>query len=125
MIEFPLDPVLAKVLIASIKFGCSDEILTIVSLLSSSAPRGLFYRPRVSIQSATSYFLLYKVCLREKSRPWPMKEKRDSINQKATIARFWQCIMSVKKMVTQIRGVVTISFRAKQLEKRRLRFSCE
>ena len=68
MIEFPLDPVLAKVLIASIKFGCSDEILTIVSLLSSSAPRGLFYRPRVSIQSTTSYFLLYKILFKGKKQ---------------------------------------------------------
>ena len=34
MAEFPLDPQMAKMLIASPEFRCSDEILTIVSMLS-------------------------------------------------------------------------------------------
>jgi len=43
MVEFPLDPALSKMLIASVDMGCSTEILTIVSMLSVPA---LFYRPK-------------------------------------------------------------------------------
>eukprot|EP01027_Heterolobosea_sp_BB2_P018965 GEZU01026652.1.p1 GENE.GEZU01026652.1~~GEZU01026652.1.p1 ORF type:complete len:1165 (+),score=380.96 GEZU01026652.1:84-3578(+) len=43
MAEFPLEPPLSKMLIASVDFGCSDEILTIVSMLSVQT---IFYRPK-------------------------------------------------------------------------------
>jgi ATP-dependent RNA helicase DHX8/PRP22 len=34
MAEFPLDPNLSKMLLTSIDLGCSDEIITIVAMLS-------------------------------------------------------------------------------------------
>ena len=34
MVEFPLDPTLAKMLIMGSQMGCSAEVLTIVSMLS-------------------------------------------------------------------------------------------
>lgn len=34
MAEFPLEPQLAKMMLTSVDFGCSDEIITIVSMLS-------------------------------------------------------------------------------------------
>lgn len=43
MAEFPLDPPLSKALIASVDLGCSDEVLTIISMLSA---QNIFYRPR-------------------------------------------------------------------------------
>jgi pre-mRNA-splicing factor ATP-dependent RNA helicase DHX38/PRP16 len=43
MIEFPLDPPLSKMLIASVNMECSAEILIIVSMLSVPA---IFYRPK-------------------------------------------------------------------------------
>ena len=43
MVEFPLDPPLSKMLIISCDLGCSDEILTIVSMLSVPA---IFFRPK-------------------------------------------------------------------------------
>ena len=43
MAEFPLDPSLSKMLITSVAMGCSEEILTIVSMLSV---QNVFYRPR-------------------------------------------------------------------------------
>ena len=43
MAQFPLDPSLAKMLITSEGLGCSDEVLTIVSMLSVP---GIFYRPK-------------------------------------------------------------------------------
>ena len=43
MAEFPLEPNLSKMLLLSVDLGCSDEILTITSLLSVENP---FYRPR-------------------------------------------------------------------------------
>ena len=43
MAEFPLEPQLSKILIQSTHLGCSDEILTIVSMLSVQS---IFYRPK-------------------------------------------------------------------------------
>ena len=43
MAEFPLEPSLSKMLIVSYDLGCSDEILTIVAMLSVENP---FYRPK-------------------------------------------------------------------------------
>ena len=46
MAEFPLEPQLSKMLIQSVHLGCSDEVLTIVSMLSV---QNVFYRPKVGI----------------------------------------------------------------------------
>jgi pre-mRNA-splicing factor ATP-dependent RNA helicase DHX38/PRP16 len=43
MVEFPLDPPLSKILIMSERFGCSNEIITIVSMLSVPS---IFFRPK-------------------------------------------------------------------------------
>eukprot|EP01105_Mastigella_eilhardi_P000181 TRINITY_DN101_c0_g3_i1.p1 TRINITY_DN101_c0_g3~~TRINITY_DN101_c0_g3_i1.p1 ORF type:complete len:1235 (-),score=354.36 TRINITY_DN101_c0_g3_i1:95-3310(-) len=43
MAEFPLEPPLSKMLISSVEMGCSDEILTVVAMLSV---QNVFYRPR-------------------------------------------------------------------------------
>ncbi|KAJ1634653.1 Asp-Glu-Ala-His box polypeptide 8, isoform CRA_d [Pavlovales sp. CCMP2436] len=43
MAEFPLEPPLSKVLIASTDLGCSEEALTIVAMLSVG---NIFYRPK-------------------------------------------------------------------------------
>ena len=43
MAEFPLDPPVSKMLIASVDLGCSEEILTIIGMLSA---QNIFYRPR-------------------------------------------------------------------------------
>ena len=43
MVEFPLDPPLSKILIMSEKYGCSAEIITIVSMLSVPS---IFFRPK-------------------------------------------------------------------------------
>lgn len=43
MSQFPLDPMLSKMLLASVDLGCSEEILTIVSMLGVQS---IFYRPK-------------------------------------------------------------------------------
>ena len=43
MAEFPLEPALSKMLILSVDLGCSEEILTIVAMLSV---QNVFYRPK-------------------------------------------------------------------------------
>ncbi|KAJ8702089.1 DEAH-box ATP-dependent RNA helicase prp22 [Pleurotus ostreatus] len=43
MADFPMEPPLAKMLIASVELGCSDEILSIVAMLSVQT---VFYRPK-------------------------------------------------------------------------------
>lgn len=42
MVEFPLDPPLSKMLVFSASLGCSEEVMTIVSILSVPA---IFFRP--------------------------------------------------------------------------------
>ena len=49
MAEFPLEPNLSKMLIKSAELQCSDEILTIVSMLSV---QNVFYRPKEKQQLA-------------------------------------------------------------------------
>ncbi|KAL1955521.1 hypothetical protein VTO42DRAFT_8475 [Malbranchea cinnamomea] len=49
MADFPMEPALAKVLIASVDMGCSDEMLTIVAMLSV---QNVFYRPKEKQQQA-------------------------------------------------------------------------
>jgi pre-mRNA-splicing factor ATP-dependent RNA helicase DHX16 len=44
MAEFPMDPMMAKCLIASEKYMCSSEVLTILSMLSIGS--SVFYRPK-------------------------------------------------------------------------------
>lgn len=43
MAEFPLEPQLSKILIASVDLGCAEEILTVVAMLSVEQ---IFYRPK-------------------------------------------------------------------------------
>lgn len=49
MAEFPLEPQLAKMILTSVDLGCSEEIITIVSMLSV---QNVFYRPREKQQLA-------------------------------------------------------------------------
>ncbi|KAL8920039.1 MAG: hypothetical protein Q9208_006494 [Pyrenodesmia sp. 3 TL-2023] len=49
MADFPMDPALAKSLIFSVDMGCSDEMLSIVSMLSVQT---VFYRPKEKQQQA-------------------------------------------------------------------------
>ncbi|CAL4907996.1 unnamed protein product [Urochloa decumbens] len=44
MAELPLDPMLAKAIVASERYGCSEEMLTVASMLS--AGNAVFYRPK-------------------------------------------------------------------------------
>jgi len=43
MAEFPLEPPLSKMLLSSVSLGCSDEILTVVAMLSVET---VFHRPK-------------------------------------------------------------------------------
>ena len=49
MADFPMEPSLAKVLIYSVEQSCSDEMLTIVAMLSVPS---IFYRPKEKQQQA-------------------------------------------------------------------------
>lgn len=43
MSQFPLDPMLSKMLLASVDLGCSDEVLTVVAMLGV---QNVFFRPK-------------------------------------------------------------------------------
>uniref|UniRef100_M4B262 RNA helicase n=1 Tax=Hyaloperonospora arabidopsidis (strain Emoy2) TaxID=559515 RepID=M4B262_HYAAE len=44
MAEFPLDPMMSKALLASEKFGCVEEVMTVCAMLSVN--NSIFYRPK-------------------------------------------------------------------------------
>ncbi len=44
MAEFPLEPMHSKALLASEKYKCSDDIITILSMLTVG--NSIFYRPK-------------------------------------------------------------------------------
>ncbi|KMS98634.1 hypothetical protein BVRB_3g070320 [Beta vulgaris subsp. vulgaris] len=44
MAEFPLDPMLSKMIVASEKYKCSEEVITIAAMLSIG--NSIFYRPK-------------------------------------------------------------------------------
>lgn len=46
MADFPMDPALAKSLIESAALGCSEEMLTIVAMISGTQTQQIFYRPK-------------------------------------------------------------------------------
>ncbi|XP_070581669.1 pre-mRNA-splicing factor ATP-dependent RNA helicase DHX16-like [Ptychodera flava] len=50
MAEFPVDPMLSKMILASEKYQCSQEILTITAMLSVNS--AIFYRPKDKIVHA-------------------------------------------------------------------------
>lgn len=50
MAEFPVDPMLSKMIIASEKYGCTEEILSITAMLSVN--NAIFYRPKDKIVHA-------------------------------------------------------------------------
>lgn len=49
MADFPMEPSLAKVLIASVELGCTDEMLSIIAMLNIPT---VFYRPKEKQQQA-------------------------------------------------------------------------
>ncbi len=49
MSEFPMEPSMAKMLITSVDYKCSAEMLTIVSMLSVPS---VFYRPKERMEEA-------------------------------------------------------------------------
>jgi pre-mRNA-splicing factor ATP-dependent RNA helicase DHX38/PRP16 len=49
MSEFPMEPSMAKMLITSVDYKCSAEMLTIVSMLSVPS---VFYRPKERVEEA-------------------------------------------------------------------------
>ncbi|XP_022143541.1 pre-mRNA-splicing factor ATP-dependent RNA helicase DEAH7 [Momordica charantia] len=49
MVEFPLDPPLAKMLLMGEQLGCIDEVLTIVSMLSVPS---VFFRPKDRVEES-------------------------------------------------------------------------
>ncbi|KAI9501076.1 putative ATP dependent RNA helicase [Coemansia spiralis] len=52
MAEFPMSPELAKAILVSVEYGCSEEILTIAAMLSSEG--SVFYRPKEKQAAADS-----------------------------------------------------------------------
>lgn len=50
MAEFPLDPMMSKALLAADELGCSEEVATIVSMLS--VQNSVFFRPKERKEAA-------------------------------------------------------------------------
>ena len=60
MAEFPLDPQLAKMVIASTDFNCSNEALSIVAMLS-----GIYVSVLLMKENLPSFPFEYKKCVND------------------------------------------------------------
>lgn len=95
MAEFPTNPMLAKVVLSSGEFNCTDEILTIVSMLDESA--ALFYRPkekkmladsaRDSFKQSSDHLTLLEIFNRWAESDYSLQWCRDNFIQHKTLAR--------------------------------------
>jgi ATP-dependent RNA helicase DHX8/PRP22 len=132
MAEFPLEPQLSKMLIASVALGCSDEILTIVAMLSV---QNVFYRPKEKQSQADAkkaqffqpegdhltLLAVYEAWKNAKfSNPWcfenfiqarAMKRAQDVRKQLLTIMdRYKLDVMSCGKNYNKIRKAICSGF---------------
>ena len=84
MADFPMEPPAAKMLIASVDLGCSEEIMSIVSMLSV---QNMFYRPKERHAQADSKkakpgdpifgpVVPHELHIYEKSRYWENEQAR-------------------------------------------------
>lgn len=134
MADFPMEPPLAKVLIASVDLGCSDEMLSIVAMLSASV-QSVFYRPKDKQQQADqkkakfhdpygdhlTFLNVYNAWKRNKfSNTWcfenfiqarSMRRAQDVRNQLEQImARYKHPIVSCGRNTTKVRQALCSGF---------------
>tara|TARA_B110000090_G_C13290563_1_gene411838 strand:- start:17 stop:871 length:855 start_codon:yes stop_codon:yes gene_type:complete len=132
MAEFPLEPALSKMLIVSAELGCSEEILTIVAMLSVEPP---FYRPKEKAAAADAkkakfnspdgdHLTLLSVYQAWEasnfSNPWchenymqarSMRRAQDVRTQLVTIMdKYSMDIVSAKKNVVKVRKCIVAGF---------------
>lgn len=132
MAEFPLEPNLSKMLIISHELGCSDEILTIVAMLSVESP---FYRPKDKASQADmkkakfhhpegdhlTLLTVYEAWKASKfSNPWcfenflqprAMKRAQDVRKQLVMIMdRYKMDIISAGRNLTKVRQCIVAGF---------------
>lgn len=68
MAEFPLDPQLAKMVIASCDYNCSNEVLSITAMLSGNRGRGTFQKPNSSEFGGISLLLVFIIIIQHDGR---------------------------------------------------------
>ena len=132
MADFPMEPALAKVLIFSVEQGCSEEMLSIVAMLSVQT---VFYRPKEKQQQADqkkakfhdpsgdhlTLLAVYQGWARSKfSSPWcfenfiqarSMKRAQDVRQQLVTIMeRYRHPIISCGRNTNKIRQALCSGF---------------
>ncbi|KAK2458998.1 pre-mRNA-splicing factor ATP-dependent RNA helicase DEAH1 [Trifolium repens] len=132
MAEFPLDPPLSKMLLASVDLGCSDEILTIIAMIQTG---NIFYRPREKqaqadqkkarfFQAEGDHLTLLAVYESWKSKnfsgPWcfenfvqsrSLRRAQDVRKQLLTIMDKYKLdVVSAGKNFTKIRKAITAGF---------------
>ncbi|KAJ3692981.1 hypothetical protein LUZ60_012076 [Juncus effusus] len=132
MAEFPLEPPLSKMLLASVDLGCSDEILTIIAMIQTG---NIFYRPRekqaMADQKRAKFFqpegdhltllAVYEAWKAKNfSGPWcfenfvqsrSLRRAQDVRKQLLTIMdRYKLDVVSAGKNFTKIRKAITAGF---------------
>eukprot|EP01006_Ploeotia_vitrea_P013231 TRINITY_DN34717_c0_g1_i1.p1 TRINITY_DN34717_c0_g1~~TRINITY_DN34717_c0_g1_i1.p1 ORF type:complete len:731 (-),score=78.30 TRINITY_DN34717_c0_g1_i1:21-1892(-) len=132
MAEFPLEPPMSKMVIASVDLGCSEEILTITAMLSVQT---IFYRPKEKAAQADqkkakfhqpegdhlTYLTVYQAWQNAKlSSPWAyenyiqarsLRRAQDIRKQLLTImARYKLGLQSAGKQYNKIRKAICSGF---------------
>ncbi|KAI3775588.1 hypothetical protein L1987_50167 [Smallanthus sonchifolius] len=131
MAEFPLEPPLSKMLLASVDLGCSDEIVTIIAMITTG---NIFYRPREKQAQADkkkakffqpegdhlSLLAVYEAWTKNFSGPWcfenfvqsrSLRRAQDVRKQLLSIMdRYKLDVASAGKNFTKIQKAITAGF---------------
>ncbi|GKA29812.1 probable pre-mRNA-splicing factor ATP-dependent RNA helicase DEAH5 [Tanacetum coccineum] len=111
MAEFPLEPPLSKMLLASVDLGCSEEILTIIAMIQTG---NIFYRPRerqAEADKKKAKFFQHEGDTLTLLTVWSLKRARDARKQLLSIMdRYKLDVVSAGKNCTKVRKVITARF---------------
>ncbi|NXJ58284.1 DHX16 helicase, partial [Spizaetus tyrannus] len=75
MAELPVEPMLAKMILASEQYGCTEEVLTVAAMLSVN--NAIFYRPKDKVLHADSARLGFHWCYEHFVQARSLRRARD------------------------------------------------
>jgi HrpA-like RNA helicase len=133
MAEFPTDPMLAKALLSSGKFKCTDEILSIISMLGESA--ALFYRPkdkkliadsaRDTFTTTSDHLTLLEIYNQWEDSGYSSQWCRDNFLQYRSLVRARNVRDQLQRLCNRVEIMVKSKNDEKEKDKRELKISIE
>ena len=106
MSEFPMEPSMAKMLIASVEYKCSAEMLAIVSMLSVPS---VFYRPKERMEEADAAREKFNVPESDHMTLLNVFTQWKSHGYVFQVCSAWAALLTVGCAASEMSGVCAIS----------------